>query len=63
MAIELTEQEYHELNEGCMGVCLKCGNDQFGCEPDARGRVCESCNEPAVYGVEEALLMGAIEFV
>lgn len=63
MKIEMTEAHYHEMNEGCEGVCLKCGNEQFGCEPDARRYECEACGEKAVYGVEEALMMGAVEFV
>lgn len=41
------------------GFCLACGEEQEGCEPDARGYTCESCDEPAVYGAEEVLMMGA----
>ena len=38
------------------GFCIACGDDADGCEPDARGYTCESCEEPAVYGAEELLL-------
>jgi hypothetical protein len=31
------------------------------CEPDARDYECESCGEMKVHGIEEAVLMGAIE--
>ena len=41
------------------GFCLSCGEEQEGCEPDARGYECESCGERKVYGAEEVLLMGA----
>lgn len=41
------------------GICLACGQDQDGCEPDARGYTCEACDEPQVYGASEILLMGA----
>lgn len=41
-----------------IGFCVKCGNDQYGCEPDARKYECESCGEHAVYGAQELLLMG-----
>jgi len=41
------------------GVCLRCGYVQDGCEPDARRYECEDCGEMAVYGLSEALLMGA----
>ena len=40
------------------GFCLACGEDAYGCEPDARGYECEACGKRAVYGAEECLLMG-----
>ena len=39
------------------GICLACGQDQDGCEPDARRYECESCGEKAVFGAEELLFM------
>lgn len=38
------------------GICTACGEDQEGCEPDARGYICESCGKSTVYGAEELLL-------
>lgn len=38
------------------GLCIACGNEQTGCEPDARKIQCEACSEHAVYGAEELLL-------
>lgn len=43
------------------GFCLACGNEQEGCEPDARGYECEFCGAYKVYGAEEILLMGAYD--
>ena len=40
------------------GFCTACGEEAFGVEPDARGYVCDSCDEAAVYGAEELLIMG-----
>lgn len=40
------------------GICIACGNEQDGCEPDARNYVCEACGERAVFGAEEMLLCG-----
>lgn len=37
------------------GFCLACGNEQGGCEPDAREYECEACGEEQVYGAEEIL--------
>jgi hypothetical protein len=39
------------------GFCLACGNEQEGCEPDARNYVCEACGERKVFGAEELVLM------
>lgn len=41
------------------GFCLACGNQQEGCEPDARRYKCEACGELEVYGAEEVFMMGA----
>jgi hypothetical protein len=39
------------------GICLACGADAEGCEPDACEYTCEVCGECAVYGAEELGLM------
>lgn len=38
------------------GICIACGADQEGCEPDARNYECESCGEFQVFGAEELLM-------
>ncbi len=38
------------------GICLACGADADGCDPDARRYECEACGERQVYGAEELLL-------
>lgn len=38
------------------GVCVACGEEQDGCEPDARKYTCEHCGEKWVYAPEEILL-------
>ena len=42
---------------GGQGICLACGEEATGCEPDARKYECDCCGKRAVYGAEEALLM------
>jgi len=42
------------------GFCLACGEEQGGCEPDARYYECEGCGERQVFGAEEVLLMVAV---
>lgn len=46
---------------GNRGICLACGNEQGGCEPDARGYECESCGAHKVYGAEEVVMMGGFD--
>lgn len=55
ITVEASDIEYGN------GVCTKCGNIQSGCEPDARKYECEECGENAVYGLEEAIIMGLVE--
>ena len=40
-----------------IGICIRCGQEQEGVEPDARKYECESCGKPKVYGAEELLMM------
>ena len=51
--IELVEQD------DCMGICLACGEDAYGVEPDAWKYPCESCQKDEVYGADEILMMMA----
>jgi len=45
-----------------IGICVRCGQEQEGVEPDARKYECDSCGANAVYGTEELLLAtGAIQ--
>jgi predicted RNA-binding Zn-ribbon protein involved in translation (DUF1610 family) len=49
----------HMMSLDNPGFCTACGNEQDGCEPDARKYECESCGEHHVYGADELLVMGA----
>jgi len=43
-----------------LGFCTACGEEQDGCEPDARAYKCEACGQRAVYGAQELLLEMAV---
>lgn len=58
----MTEAEFCRLTEEGGGLCRHCGEESWGVEPDARGLGCDACNSRSVYGAEEALLCGWIEF-
>ncbi|TFH31038.1 MAG: hypothetical protein E4G97_04840 [Deltaproteobacteria bacterium] len=56
----MSEREFSNRNEQFEGRCILCGASRGECEPDARKYDCEKCGEPAVYGLEELLLMGYV---
>lgn len=61
--IFITQSRFEEAVENNEGLCLSCRQftaDQ--CEPDARAYECPECGKKKVYGAEEALIMGVIEF-
>ena len=49
-------RQLHSLDNP--GICLSCGEEADGCEPDAERYTCESCGEKQVYGADQALLCG-----
>jgi hypothetical protein len=58
----LTHEEFEYMQAENEGVCLACGETRDCCEPDAREYTCESCDKPQVYGIEELLIMGKVDF-
>jgi len=46
--------------DDCTGFCVSCGNEQNGCEPDARNYECEACGEMKVFGAEQCLIEGFV---
>jgi len=61
--MQMSEEEYLDLVNEQMGLCLSCGAERECCEPDARHYDCPECGENEVFGVEELLMEGKIEFV
>lgn len=53
---ELVERQQTSLDDP--GICLSCGEEADGVEPDAEGYECESCGRRAVFGAEQILLCG-----
>ena len=60
---EMTEHECTALDEDYGGLCIRCGEESYGVEPDARAYACESCGARAVYGIQELTLAGRIAFI
>jgi hypothetical protein len=52
---ELADSEMFGLDNP--GLCLKCGEEAEGCEPDARNYRCDGCGSRQVFGVAEVALM------
>jgi hypothetical protein len=53
--VEACEREMTSLDNP--GICIACGQDADGCEPDARKYQCESCVERAIYGAQDLAMM------
>ena len=60
--LRVCETEYGNLESDHAGLCFGCGEIAYGVEPDASRYQCESCDEDRVYGLENAMMMGRIEF-
>ena len=56
-AIRLCEESETTLSNP--GICLACGEEADGCEPDARNYECECCGEMKVFGAQEIIMMFA----
>jgi hypothetical protein len=50
---ETVEESMFDLSSP--GICVACGDDADGVEPDARKYKCHSCDSMSVYGAEELL--------
>jgi len=60
--VTVAEGAMYAYVEGNCGVCVECGEwTSGGVEPDAEKDKCTVCSKMAVYGAEQALLMGLIE--
>lgn len=53
--MEMADRYNHSLDNP--GICLACGEEAHGVEPDARKYTCDSCGEPRVYGCMELVMM------
>jgi hypothetical protein len=42
--------------ENGTGFCIKCGNEQTGCEPLSRDMKCVACGRSSVFGADEAFM-------
>jgi hypothetical protein len=62
MNIPFNQLEEALAEDDSRGFCLECGAEAYGVEPDAREYKCEACGARAVYGAEELLLMGTVDF-
>lgn len=56
--LEEVDQDFLALVEEYAneGICHHCGNLQSGVEPDAERYTCQECGQPAVGGIELALM-------
>lgn len=62
--VRIAESAYRSGHDAGVGVCLSCGalEGETYCEPDAEHYPCSACGLHEVVGLEQALLMGRLEF-
>jgi hypothetical protein len=62
--ITVTSDEYLIHRKEYDGLCLACGEIQFGdVESDAENYMCESCGKAKVFGFEKAMMLGYVVLV
>jgi hypothetical protein len=52
----LKAAERYEYSLDNPGICIACGMDAEGCEPDARNYECVFCGQKKVFGASELLM-------
>lgn len=61
--MKIGEGEYFAEAENLAGYCKECDEiTRHETEPDAEGYKCPACGALAVMGMEQAMLLGHIEF-
>lgn len=61
--ITMTEVDYEDAVDSNLGLCTNCREwTHDSAEPDAVEYKCPKCEGLTVFGAEEALVMGLIEF-
>jgi hypothetical protein len=55
-----TEEEIYQLENDNFGLCLKCGEEHYNCEPDAAGYLCDSCDSKSVFGLMHLAFAGRL---
>ena len=58
----MPEQEFLELTDNLSGLCIYCATLADMADPDTRAAHCPDCGKSGVFGIEELLLRGLIEF-
>jgi hypothetical protein len=63
-AVECENSEAWCADDTLTGICIACGTISEGeCEPDACAYPCTECEENAVYGFSELVIMGKVSIV
>ena len=58
----MSADDWQDMDNDSMGYCVNCNEFTTDCvEPDAQGYTCDDCEQPAVMGAQDALILGYIE--
>jgi hypothetical protein len=58
---EITADQYLAWEADNQGLCLHCGDWSGGTDPGVARARCDNCGAHALHGIEQALLLGAVQ--
>lgn len=58
--LPIADGDFIEAASENTGLCIACGEEVYGIEPDARRYKCESCGALKVFGLEELANMALV---
>jgi DNA-directed RNA polymerase subunit RPC12/RpoP len=53
-------EEYQELEEKHFSMCIACGTEYYGLEPQAPGYACDACGSSNIVSLAILLVMGRV---
>jgi hypothetical protein len=55
--LDISIEQVQSAIEQYQGICIVCGSEKDGVEPDADSYLCDECGEYSVHGGESVLFM------
>lgn len=62
MSARFTAEDLESMEEDDAGACIECGEWAYNVEPDSHAFECQNCGSNAVYGSEQLVALGLIDY-